>query len=548
MKSRPLQFVRQLMILLLLLSSSPLWAKKFYSDDPLMKEPSPLPVDEVQVLRLSQFYDLFHHTLATPGELNTEKRKKHQEAVRARAVNTLGEPMDGAWYTRRHYWKPMSIEELVRGPGGSTPPSSDGRWTIASAKTQGITPGFTMVDSANRKYFVKFDPPSYPELATAAETIVSRIFYALGYHVDDNYLVDFDRKKLILGEDVQITDRKGRKRRMTQRDLNEILVMSAETRDGRYRAIASLQLPGKDIGRFRFYGVRRDDPNDTVPHEHRRELRGYYVFCAWLNHDDSRALNTLDTLVEENGIKYIRHHPQDFGSTLGSGTEHPKSPRAGGDYFFEWGPTLKHIFSLGLSVPYWAHAKYPKYPSVGTFESKVFRPDQWYPEYPNPAFLNRLPDDDFWAAKQVMAFTDEQIRAIVKTGQYSDPEAEKYVADCLIARRDRIGQVFFSKVLPLDLFAVKDGKLAYVDLAKKHGLGETGPLKVSWSRFDNNDETKTPLPQETSFSLPREASDLSDTAYYAADISKDGDTKRSVTVYLRTRRGQAEVVGIDRSW
>ena len=45
MKSRPLQFVRQLMILLLLLSSSPLWAKKFYSDDPLMKEPSPLPVD-----------------------------------------------------------------------------------------------------------------------------------------------------------------------------------------------------------------------------------------------------------------------------------------------------------------------------------------------------------------------------------------------------------------------------------------------------------------------------------------------------------------------
>jgi hypothetical protein len=102
--------------------------------------------------------------------------------------------------------------------------------------------------------------------------------------------------------------------------------------------------------------------------------------------------------------------------------------------------------------------------------------------------------------------------------------------------------------LPLDLFAVRDGKLAYVDLARKHGMGETGPLKVSWSRFDNNNETKTPLPQETSFSLPREAFDPSDTAYYAADISKDGDTKRSVTVYVRTRRGQAEVVGIDRSW
>jgi len=536
------------MIVLLLLSGSPLWAKKFYSDDPLLREPRPLPVDEVAVLRLSQYYDFFHHTFATPGELNTEKTKKHQPVVRAQGVNTLGEPMDGAWYTHRHYWKPMSIEELVRGPGGSTPPSSDGKWAIVSAKTQGISPGFTMVDAANRKYFVKFDPVSYPELATACETIVSRILYALGYHVDDNYLIYFDRNKITLGEDVQIIDKRGRKRRMAQRDLSEILIKSAETQDGRYRAIASLQLPGKDIGRFRFYGVRRDDPNDTVPHEHRRELRGYYVFCAWLNHDDSRAINTLDTLVEENGVKYIRHHLQDFGSTLGSGTDFPKSPRAGGDYLFEWGPTLKHMSSLGLSVPYWAHANYPKYPSVGTFESKLFRPDEWYPEYPNPAFLNRFPDDDFWAAKQVMAFTDEQIRAIVKTGQYSNPEAEKYVADRLIARRDKIGQVFFARVLPLDLFAVEDGKLAFVDLARKHGIGETAPLKVSWSRFANDDETKTPLPQENGFSLPREAFDRSDMTYFAADIHKDGDTKKSVTVYVRTLRGQAEVVGVERSW
>ena len=548
MKFRPLQFGQRLVIVVLLLSgSSPLVAKKFYSDDPLIKEPTPLHVDDVAVLRLSQYYDFFHHTLATPGDLNSERREKRQEVVRAKAVNTIGEPMDGAWYTHRHYWNPMSTEELVRGPGGAMPPSADGRWTIVSAKTQGISPGFTMVDSAKRKYFVKFDPPSYPELATAAETIVSRFLYALGYHVDDNYLIHFDRHKLVLGEDVQITDRRGRKRLMTHRDLNEILIKAAETRHAEYRAIASLQLGGKDIGRFRFYGVRRDDPNDTVPHEHRRELRGYYVFCAWLNHDDSRSINTLDTLVEENGVKYIQHHPQDFGSTLGSGTEHPKSPRAGGDYLFEWGPTLKHIFSLGLSVPYWAHAKYPKYPSVGTFESEVFRPDHWYPEYPNPAFLNRLPDDDFWAAKQVMAFTDEQIRAIVKTGQYSDPEAEKYVADCLIARRDKIGKVFFAKVLPLDLFAVKDGQLVFVDLQEKHGIPDTGPLLVTWSHFDNETEKKVPLDGERTFALPNDALGPG-MRFYAAEISRSGDTKRTITAYVQCRDGEAEIVGIDRFW
>ena len=49
-------------------------------------------------------------------------------------------------------------------------------------------------------------------------------------------------------------------------------------------------------------------------------------------------------------------------------------------------------------------------------------------------------------------------------------------------------------------------------------------------------------------SLPREAVDRSDMTYYAADIHKVGDTKKSVTVYVRALRGQAEVVGVERSW
>jgi len=29
-------------------------------------------------------------------------------------VNTVGDPLEGAWYTKRHYYKPMSIDELVK--------------------------------------------------------------------------------------------------------------------------------------------------------------------------------------------------------------------------------------------------------------------------------------------------------------------------------------------------------------------------------------------------------------------------------------------------
>ena len=49
-------------------------------------------------------------------------------------------------------------------------------------------------------------------------------------------------------------------------------------------------------------------------------------------------------------------------------------------------------------------------------------------------------DDAFWAARRVAAFTDDLIRAAVHTGQFSDPAAEKYLADVLIKRRDKIKQ------------------------------------------------------------------------------------------------------------
>jgi len=525
-------------------SGSELHAEKFYLDDPLLKEPPPANVNDVRVRKLGHAYDFFYYSLAPPGERSGKK-----QVIPARAVNTLGDPMDGPWYVRRHYWQPMTTQELTQGVGGSTPPAMDGPWTIVAAKTQGVSAGFVMIDSKQRRYFVKFDPVSNPEMATAADMIAARFFHALGYHVYDTYLVYFNIDQLVLGADVEVRGKDGLPRKMTRRDLVEILLKAPKTKDGKYRALASLALPGKPAGPFLFYGTRSDDPNDTVPHEHRRDLRGYYVFCAWLNHDDSRAANTLDMLVEENGAKFLRHYLIDFGATLGSSTTRANSPRAGGEYLFSWGPAVSEIATLGLWVPRWARAEYPNYASIGRFEDGVFDPDRWYPEYPNPAFRNRLPDDEFWAAKQVMAFTDDQIRAIVKTGQLSDPAAEEYLADCLIRRRDKIGKVFFAKVLPLDRFAVRNGELVFENLATKHGTGETGPLNVSWSRLDNGTQKKTFLAGADGLVIPRENLTSAQPAYYVADISASRGAKRTITVYVRTREGQpAEVVGVDRSW
>ena len=48
------------------------------------------------------------------------------------------------------------------------------------------------------------------------------------------------------------------------------------------------------------------------------------------------------------------------------------------------------------------------------------------------------------------AFSDDEIRAIVETGEYSDPRAADWITECLIKRRDKIADAWFGKVLPLD--------------------------------------------------------------------------------------------------
>ncbi|MDX2266748.1 MAG: hypothetical protein NW208_01500 [Bryobacter sp.] len=488
--------------------------QKFYPDDPLLKEPAPRLFKQPANRKLSDYYDLFSHQFGPPGEVAVKLKK----TIPAQAVNTLGEPMEGAWWEQRHYYKRMSREELQRGPGGNNAPSTDGQWTVIGAKNEGVTPGFVILDAKKRRYFIKFDPLTNPNMATACDAIVTRIVHALGYHVPENYLVYFSPEQLELGEDVELLDKRGKPQKMTRRDLLEILLKVPKTSDGKYRATASYSLPGKTIGPPRYYGTRADDPNDIVPHEHRRDLRGFHVISAWLGHDDSRAINNVDVFVKQQGeLGYIKHFLLDFGSALGSGTQKPNSPRSGA-YFFDWGPAMEQMFTLGLKPQYWALAKYPKLPEVGRFEWKTFDPEKWLPEYPNPAFLNRLPDDEFWGAKLVTAFTDEDLKALVETGQYADPKSTAWVLECLIERRNKIGRAYFNKVLPLDQFRMEGGKLTWVDLGAKLGYTKAAEVDMAWSDFAPG--------------------------IRRAKLTSKANPKQVIDVFVRN----SEVIGIERYW
>lgn len=460
---------------------------KFYSDDPLTQIVDTQDASKVQPKDVNLIYDEMRNLLGNPGDPNMDRR--------AMSINTIDEVPNSSWFTNRIIGdSPMSVEAVAKGPDTSTGPAP-GKWMVASGKSDGVTPGFTILDTQGDRWFIKFDPPDWREMMSGAEVTVTKLFYALGYNVPENHVTRLTRDMLVLGERSKITAEDGAERRLTDRDIDGLLRMAAQEPDGSYRVVASKAVDGRPVGPFLYEGTRPDDPNDVVPHEHRRELRGVRVFAAWTNHVDSKAINSLDTLVEQDGRTVVRHHLIDFGSTLGSASIKPREYDEGHHYIFDPKPTLTGIVSLGFYIPSYHFIDYPDMEAVGHFAAEGFDPPDWKPRVPNPAFIRARPDDTFWAARRVMAFTDEMIRAAVKTGRYTNPEAEKYIADTLIARRDAIGRAWLTNVNPvIDPTLDGSGRLQFKNAAVAAGVAKApGGYEVAFFNFDNATGTATPI-------------------------------------------------------
>lgn len=517
----------------------------YFPDDPIAVDPETRHVTAIAPREISDPFDFVENTFLKPADTTNQ---------RAVNVNTIDEVPDSSWFTNRVGTTPLAVDDYVRGPnvsGGPVP----GPWTIVSGKSDGITPGFTVRDSAGTTWFIKFDPPSNPEMATGAEIISTRLFWALGYHVPENYLAVLDPATLDVHATATMRDAVGKKHPLTREGVDRLLAQGARQADGRYRVIASRALPGTPVGPFRYHGTRPDDPNDIFPHEHRRELRGLRAFAAWLNHDDSRAVNSLDTVVESGGRRVVRHHLIDFGSTLGSASVTAQKPRAGNEYIWEARPTLLTMLSFGFWVRPWIKVHYPAYPAVGNIEAAYFWPERWKPEYPNPAFENARADDLFWAARRVMAVPDEAIRAVVDAARYSDRGAADYLADVIIARRDKVGLRWITGVNPLADFALDAaGRLTFTNVATatRRASAPSG-YEIVWGRFDNATGRTTPHaggPQTVATEAATAPREVLDAPFVEAAIhtrhAQFPEWRRPVIVHFRHDRGTWRLVGVRR--
>jgi hypothetical protein len=520
--------------------------RKFYGDDPLTREPETQDASIAKEQEIDLFFDLAVNLFGQPGD--------QARNVRARSINTIDEVADSSWFTNRILTRPVPVAEAVRGPLTDDGPAP-GTWSITRSKQAGFAPGFTMKDAKGTTWFVSFDAHGHPEAATGAIVVANKIFWTLGYWQVENHLIDIRPDQLLIADAATMMPPSGIVRRFRPSDLADVLRRAHRSDDGTYRAVAARAVPGRPIGGFRYHGTRPDDPNDLVPHEHRRELRALKVFGAWTNLVDMKAGNTLDAVVTENGRSVVRHYLQDVGSTFGTGANGPREYDEGWESLYDGDLTAKRLVRMGFFFRPWQTVRYSEYPAIGRFEGAEFDPSTWRPRVPTAALRHARPDDTFWAARRVMAFSDDLIRAIVKTGRYSDPKAEQYLADVLIERRDKIGTTYLTAVNPIVNVALDgSGRLVFENAAVNAGVAKppAGGYLVRWSTFDNNTGAAAPLgsPTVVAGTEARAPGSLPNAGFVKLEVSAIQPAIESwaapVDVYFRRAAAGWVLVGLDR--
>ena len=475
---------------------------KFYPDDPLWVEADTQDASVAQPWEIDLTYDAAENSFYRPGDKTKD--------VRALDINSVDEVPNSSWFTNRAGTKPLTPEEVAKGPNTTNGPAP-GKWTIIASKSDGISPGFTIKDSAGDVWFIKFDPKGYRAMTTGIEVTITKLFWALGYFVPEDHIGQLRVDNLEIGEGAKFKPPGQDKRQMTLDDIHDMLELVDIEPDGTFRIHASKALEGKVLGGIRMYSTRPDDPNDIFAHEHRRVLRGYGVFAAWFNHVDAKSINAMDTLVAGEGKSFVRHHLIDFSSTVGAGSVYPHEYWEGWEYLFEEPGTIaKGIPTLGFYIRPWRTWPYFSSDAAGRFPLKndEWDPDVWKPRYSNAAFLRARPDDKFWAARKAMAITDDLIQAAVAEGQFGDPTSEEAIVNFLITRRDSIGRKYLTEINPVVDPAIDgSGKLTFGNAAVTAGFAKAPEnYQATWYTFDNSNGTSNRIGgtvgSETSMQAP----------------------------------------------
>ncbi len=393
-------------------------------------------------------------------------RRTHE----ARNVNALDEVPDSTWYENRV----VPPGAIVRGTCPEYAPAPP--FHVKSTKVGGVTPGFVVTDQHKHKYVLKLDELAkfgQPEISTAADAIVSRLYWAVGYNVPCNVVIDVAPGEIEIDERSFQTDPLGHKKPLTRAKLDGMLKQATRAPGGKMRMSASLFIPGEGVGNWRSTGVRSDDPNDVIPHQDRRELRGERYLAAWIDHWDSRNGNTFDTFIGGPRGGHVVHYFIDFSDTLGgtiARTEWPE-PRAGFETVVSFDKALIDMIGFGFVRRPWDDLTVnPRFPDLGFLDVKHFDPDGFATQTPLNRFDDARREDLAWMARRLATITVDHVRAAAGAGRFSQPGEEDELVRILMARRELILRRSFSQVSPLGDARMREGRVCFVDFARTSGV------------------------------------------------------------------------------
>jgi hypothetical protein len=524
---------------------------RFHNRPPveLVNDRRPIPRPKFSELGLVQYY--FREDLIRPA-VGALALRRHRPAA---DVNSLGNVPDSAWFVNRIGGPGgLSPDELRRGPGRGGTPSAP--WRVDGMKVGGAAIGFTVRDASGERFVVKFDERAFPETESAADVIVQRLIWAFGYNVPENDVVDFDCDALKVAADATYEAQSGQERPMTQADVDRFLDL-VRPASGPCRALFSRFIEGKPVGGITPHGVRRDDPNDTIPHQHRRVLRAQKVLFAWVDHVDVKPKNSF--VAYDREARHLIPYFLDFGKSLGTFARVDGAVYIG--YRTHWGfkAGLRSLVSLGLWVPPW-EARYlgPGLRGVGYFDADSFAPSRWTQHHRWTPFDVADRFDDYWAGVILMKLTPAHVRAAVEAGRYSDPRATEYVTRVLLERQRKLGRWTLSRVAPFEELTVEGDRggrfaLCFEDLWVRHRFGAEGQTVYRATVYDYDGTqvaTSAASPRRGSaVCIPRLPAAAERDGYTIVRIAAVRGSSEVPDIYVHLARapgGALAVIGIDR--